>query len=505
MSGVVLEIETLRPPRFDCALLNRLGVSIRRLVADSRKVRNGDTFAAFPGEHLDGRAFIPHSIAAGANAVLWDNEGFRWDTRWPTPNLGIAGLRERLGVIASHIYGNPSARLSLIGVTGTNGKTSCCHWLAQAFSALGDKSAVIGTLGNGPWGGLRETDATTPDAIALHELLRDFLAQGVGLVAMEASSHGLTQGRVNGVSFALALFTNLSRDHLDYHGDMHCYARAKAGLFALPGLKRAVLNLDDGFGVELAGMLAPSEVGVVGYGFEVRQRFEFPVLRASKLRAGAQGVEFDVASPWGDAHLHSEVLGRFNAANLLAVLATLLASGVALEDSVRVLSEATPVSGRMQRLGGGKLPTVVIDYAHTPDALEKVLSSLRELMGTASANAKLSCVFGCGGDRDRGKRPLMGAVAARIADQVVITSDNPRSEDPLVIMEQIAGGIDTRNYRVIGDRAQAISEAISDAVAGDVVLIAGKGHETYQEIAGVKRSFSDSAVANTALGNAGWA
>ena len=485
---------------FDPAVLQRLGVPIERLCADSRRVQPGDTFVAYPGEAHDGRRHIADAIAAGAAAVLWERQGYAWDAAWQLPNLGIEGLRGAVGDIASHVYGHPSRQLWVIGVTGTNGKTSCAHWLAQSLSALGRKAAVLGTLGNGFPGALSASPNTTPDAIAVHALLREYLDQGAQCVAMEVSSHGLAQGRVNGVAFDVALLTNLSRDHLDYHGDMQTYARTKAGLFAWRGLKHAVLNLDDEFGADLAQAIDRGRTNVVGYGQlhgEVHGR---------DLELTGAGLEMLVHTPWGDGRMRSGLLGAFNASNLLGVLATLLVSDVKLDDALRQLSAVTAPPGRMQRLGGDGAPLVVVDYAHTPDALEKVLRTLREIMAlpkpdAAARHPVLACVFGCGGERDKGKRPLMGEVAARMADSVIVTSDNPRGEDARAIIADIIAGLGA-NHHIIEDRASAIYHAVTQAQPGDIVLIAGKGHEQYQEMHGEKLPFSDLDVAQRALRDA---
>lgn len=475
-------------------LLAELGVKVERLTADSRQVRPGDTFVACPGERQDGRRYIAQAVAAGAGSVLWDSEGFAWEPAWRVPNLGIPGLRNRLGEIAAQVYGDPSRGLWMIGVTGTNGKTSCAHWLARCLSASGRKTAVIGTLGNGFPDGLSPSPNTTPDAITLQAQLKDYLDQGAVCAAMEVSSHGLAQGRVNGIHFDVALLTNLSRDHLDYHGDMANYAAAKAGLFAWPGLRYAVLNLDDPFGAELASRLGCSGVRVVGYSLEGNTAGCHLAVTARNLAVTAQGIGFEVASPWGMAKVESRVLARFNAYNLLGTLAALLVSGVELNVAVQELGKLAPVAGRLQQLGGHGKPLVVVDYAHTPDALDKVLQALREIV----PGGELGCVFGCGGDRDRGKRPLMGGVASRRADRVIVTSDNPRGENPRAIIDEIIAPMGA-NYHVEEDRASAIEEAIRGAGPNDVVLIAGKGHETYQEIRGVKLPFNDVEVAQRAL------
>ena len=479
----------------EASVLAQLGTEVTHLVADSWQVRQGDTFAAYPGERLDGRKFIAQAVAAGASAVLWERAGFEWNAAWKVPNLPVDGLRDKIGEIASQVYGEPSRQLRTIGITGTNGKTSCCHWIAQCLTDLGKKTAMVGTIGNGFPGALAPSANTTPDAVSLHALLRDYLTDGAKCVAMEVSSHGLVQGRVNGVHFDIAVLTNLSRDHLDYHGDMASYAAAKAGLFRWPDLQYAVLNMDDPFGVELAGKLGCSGVQTVGYSLEGKHEgCRFAVL-ARDLVADAQGLRFKAVTPWGTAQLSSKLLGRFNASNLLAALAALLVSGIALEDAVRELGQVESVAGRMQRLGGAGKPLVVVDYAHTPDALEKVLGTLREIMDDKN---RLICVFGCGGERDRGKRPLMGEVASRLADSVIVTSDNPRGEDARAIIDEIIAGMGA-NYHLIDDRAAAIDAAVREAQPDDVVLIAGKGHEDYQEIKGEKLPFADADVARRVL------
>ena len=499
------------PMLFDFRIFDGLNVKISSLATDSRVVKQGDTFLAYAGERSDGRNFIHQAIAAGANAVLWEPEGLVWDPVWKAPNLPIAGLRAKAGIIADYVYGHPSQKLWLIGITGTNGKTSCSHWIAQALTALGKKTAVIGTLGTGFCEALEPTANTTPDAVFLQEKMADLLRHGVCCLAMEVSSHGIMQERINGSTFSVALFTNLSRDHLDYHGSMEAYAAAKARLFRWPGLRYAVLNLDDAFGVGLSNHLLETDVQIIGYGFteaatQTRDTMKFKILRGYNLKAGARGLKFDIEFEGEHLELETEVTGRFNASNLLGVLATLLASGIRLIDAARALREIRPVAGRMQQLGGGDQPLVFVDYAHTPDAMEKVLTALREILHSSPArgiesearNPKLICVFGCGGDRDRGKRSLLGEVTTRLADEVIITSDNSRQEDPDVIISEIVAGAGV-NHRIEKDRAKAIFGAIHYTKSGDVVLIAGKGHEAYQEIGGQKFPFNDVEVAKQVL------
>jgi UDP-N-acetylmuramoyl-L-alanyl-D-glutamate--2,6-diaminopimelate ligase len=467
-------------------ILERLGVKVETLVSDSRKAMPGTVFVAYPGEARDGRDFIPQAVARRADGVLWESEHYQWDPALAVPNAGVVGLKARIGEIAAHVYGEPSRALHTVGVTGTNGKTSVAHWIAQTLSQLGRKTAVIGTVGNGFPDALTPALNTTPDAIELQQRLAHYRQQGATACAMEVSSLGLVQGRLNGTRFDIAVLTNLSRDHLDYHGDMDSYAAAKARLFAWPELEWAVLNTDDAFGQRLENEVGSARVA--GYGFRRG------AVVGDRLQLSQAGLHLHLHTDWGDADLDAPLLGRFNAANLLAVLATLLVSDVKLEDACRALAHITPPPGRMQTLGGGVHPLVVVDYAHTPDALDKVLATLREIVG----GGRLICVFGCGGNRDRGKRPLMGEAVARGADEIWVTSDNPRNEDPSHIIDDILAGI-AGKPQVEPDRARAIFEAIGNAHQGDVVLIAGKGHEDYQEIAGKRLPFSDVAAAKKAL------
>ena len=485
--------EIAAPDADVAALLAKLALPIARITSDSRQVRPGDAFAAYRGTRQDGRAFIPDAIARGAGAILWDVQGFVWNREWKVPHLPIEGLKTRLGAIADVVYGHPSRELWMVGVTGTNGKTSCAHWTAAGLNASDRRAAVLGTLGNGLWGALEDASNTTADAALLHETLRGFAATGAQAVAMEVSSHGLDQGRVNGVAFDVALFTNLSRDHLDYHGTMAAYGAAKAKLFAWPGLRVGVINADDPFGQSLIDAARGHGRKVLTYGFGAAD------IVGTRLAASTSGLAFAVETPWGKGEIHTQLVGAFNAANLLGVLGVLLVSGAGLEPTLGFLAGVEAPPGRMQRLGGQGAPLVVIDYAHTPDALDKVLTSLRPAV---AGGGELVCVFGCGGDRDRGKRPEMGRVAARLADRIIVTSDNPRSEEPGAITSDIVHGIretGNRRYAVEIDRATAIATAIREAKAVDVVLLAGKGHEPYQETAGVRQAFLDADHAARAL------
>lgn len=469
------------------AELDRLGVKTTRLVIDSRRVQPGDVFVALPGHHVDGRTYAADAAARGAAAVLYESGT---PLSLPVPSLPVTGLSRLVGETAHLVYGRPSEHLWLAGVTGTNGKTSVSQWIAQALIRMGRSCAVMGTLGNGFPGHLADSPNTTPDAVSVHGALAGFAAQGAVACAMEVSSIGIEEGRVNGVKFDVAVFTNLTRDHLEYHGSMEAYAAAKERLFEWPGLDAAVLNLDDPVGNGLAAKLAGS-VPVIGYTLEARHGGD-RVLNACDISMGGAGIAFVLDG----VRFEAPLVGRFNVANLLAVIGALLAADEPLADIAAVLRHIEPPPGRMQAVGGDGEPLVVVDYAHTPDALEKALGALRD---TAEARGgKLACVFGCGGDRDPGKRPLMGATAERLADRVLLTSDNPRSEEPLAIIEDIVRGMQHRPP-VEPDREAAIRRVIHEAGEGDVILVAGKGHEPYQEIAGRKRPFSDLALAKDAL------
>ena len=493
-------------PRAIVAHLEALGVPLSDLTADSRAVKMGSVFAAYPGTVRDGRAFIADAIGRGAAAILWERQGFAWNPRWTLPNVAVDGLRARISGIAGEAYGNPSDALWMAGVTGTNGKTSVSQWIASALDALGRRSAVIGTLGNGLVGERSEARNTTPDAIVLQRLLAEYLRRGARHVAMEVSSHGLDQERVAGIKYDAAVFTNLTRDHLDYHGTMDAYAEAKYRLFSARGLTHAVVNVDDEWGARFAGRLAASGLEVVTFGLVPERRgAKRPRLAASDVLLSDAGVRFRVDSEWGAGTVETAVLGAFNVSNLLAVAGALVAAGVPFAEALSAIAALAPVPGRLERLGGGTAPLVVIDYAHTPDALEKALQALRHVLdSTALRNpsrgrGRLICVFGCGGDRDAGKRPLMGEVAARLSDHVVVTSDNPRNEDPKAIIAQVLAGVPSGRAEAMEDRQVAIFSALHQAAAGDVVLLAGKGHETYQEIAGNRHPFSDREVAAAAL------
>ncbi|MDI1309809.1 MAG: UDP-N-acetylmuramoyl-L-alanyl-D-glutamate--2,6-diaminopimelate ligase [Methylotenera sp.] len=476
------------------SILSSFNQSFTSITADSRKVQAGSLFLAYPGLHNDGRQYIAQAIQAGASAVIWEQVGYAWNDAWSSQvsNLAVQDLKQHVGRIAAEFYQNPSSKLTMVGVTGTNGKTSVSQWLAQCLTLLGKKTAVLGTIGNGFLGAQTEAANTTPDAILLQAMLADYVEQQADAVAMEVSSHGLDQGRVNGVSFDVAVLTNLSRDHLDYHETIEAYAAAKQKLFAWEGLSTAIINIDDAFGQSLTNTLKAQAKPYLTYGLTSAD------VQGSELKLHDAGLTMQVSTPQGSALFSAPVLGRFNAYNVLAVLTTLLALEVSLPDALDAIANIKPVLGRMQQFGGGALPLVVIDYAHTPDALEKVLSTLKEQIDLAENSAKLICVFGCGGDRDAGKRPLMGNIASKLADQVYVTSDNPRSENPATIIAAVVSEMKA-GYVIDSDRANAINAAILGANAEDIVLVAGKGHENYQEISGVKLPFDDALIAQAAL------
>ena len=450
----------------------------RGLAADSRRVRPGDLFFALRGRQYDGRQYLAAAAAAGAVAALVDGEVPPPDA--PLPCVAVADLRQRMGGIASRFHGHPSRALHLAAVTGTNGKTTVSQLLAQLVRACGYDCGVIGTLGAGLDGGVSGALHTTPDALELQATLAGWARAAVPFVSLEASSHALDQGRLGGVEVDTAVFTNLSRDHLDYHGDMASYGAAKARLFALPGLRTAVLNADDAFGATLAASLPPG-VGCLRYALRAGDA----ELLLSGLKCDERGLRARLHSPWGSAPLRCSLLGTFNAANLAAALAAALSAGLPFDEVVAAAASLRPVPGRLQPLRYPGSPLVVIDYAHTPDALAQVLAALR-----APLRGRLILVFGCGGERDRGKRAAMARAATAGADFSIVTSDNPRREDPLGIIADIEAGMHGE-YRVEVDRAAAIAAALRMAGPGDCVLIAGKGHEDYQLVGGRRLPFSD--------------
>jgi UDP-N-acetylmuramoyl-L-alanyl-D-glutamate--2,6-diaminopimelate ligase len=478
---------------------------ISGIETDSRRVARGDLFLACAGTRTHGAGYIDDAVRAGAVAVAYEaGAGVdpRVDGRYPAavPLLGVAGLGRQLGIIAARFYAEPSRDMMVVGITGTNGKTSCCHYLAQSLIRDGAPCGVIGTLGYGAYGALHPGVYTTPEAVILQGELAAMRAAGIKRVVMEVSSHALEQERTQGVAFDGAIFTNLTRDHLDFHGDLTAYAQAKKKLFHVPGLCYAVINHDDAFGRELLAEVERPIVAVrYGLGDEVRQADGGRYVHGTIVQRDLSGMELQITSSWGEGCLRTVLLGRFNAGNLLAVLSMLLLMELPLADALARLANLRAVPGRMERFGGaGARPLVIVDYAHTPDALKQVLQTLRP-----HCAGRLWCVFGCGGDRDRGKRPLMGAMAERYADRVVVTSDNPRHEDPLAIIDQILVGI-ARADAVdrVPDRADALRQAITGAQNGDIVLVAGKGHEDYQQVGDERLPFSDRVQVSRLLGEA---
>ena len=474
------------------------GLAIAGLVQDSRAVRPGDAFVAIAGFGAHGLNFVAQAEAAGAAAVLCEapvpTEFAEVVESARVPVIAVPRLRARLGTLADRFHEAPSRTMTTVGVTGTNGKTSTVQLIAQAWTLQGRVAGTIGTLGAGLYGQVEPTGFTTPLVLRTHALLAELRDAGAQAVAMEVSSHALDQGRVDGVHFAVAVFTNLTRDHLDYHGTMDAYGEAKAKLFAWPGLGAAVLNLDDPHGHALFDDVRARDA-VPAIGVSARGDAD-ATLSAEDVVLDLAGIAFTL-HVGGEAHpVRSPLLGRFYVDNLLAVAGVLHAQGETPATIAGLLSQLAPVHGRMNRLGGdGGRPLVVVDYAHTPDALAQALDALR-----AHAQGRVLCVFGCGGDRDAGKRPQMAAIAEAYADVVFVTDDNPRTEDgDTIVADILAGFVDTAKVQVVRDRGAAIAQAVAEALAGDLVLIAGKGHEPYQEIHGVQHPFDDTEAARAAL------
>ena len=491
-------VQHLADTRAACDWLASHGA--RALATDSRRVRQGDVFIAWPGHALDGRQYVKAALAAGAVACLVEADGVAaFEFGADAPVAALAGLKARTGEIAGAFYGRPSEALAVVATTGTNGKTSTAWWTAQALRQLGRRCGVIGTLGIGepPGDGpaaMQSTGLTTPDPVTVQRALRGFADGGFAACAIEASSIGIVEQRLAGTRIAVALFTNFTQDHLDFHGSMAAYWEAKSVLFDWPGLRAAVVNLDDPKGEEIVARLRGP------------QAWTYSLHRDATLLAEAigyrdGGLAFDVVEGAGRAPVRSQLIGEYNVSNLLAVIGGLRALGVPLADAAAACAVLSSVPGRMQRVEASRPgPAVIVDYAHSPDALEKALQALRPL--AAQRGGRLWAVFGCGGNRDTAKRPMMGAIAQRLADRVVLTSDNPRHEAPAAILAQIRAGIaaDAREVKVIEDRRAAIAAAVREAGDADVILLAGKGHEDYQEVAGTKLPFSDIEEARFALG-----
>jgi UDP-N-acetylmuramoyl-L-alanyl-D-glutamate--2,6-diaminopimelate ligase len=482
-------------------------VAIAGVALDSRAVRAGYLFLAVAGRHVHGVDFVADALAAGAAAVVWEPSESIGEDAEPlrmaaVPVVAVENLGQQVSLIADRFHGHPSRDLFVVGVTGTDGKTSCTHFIAQALHTAQTQCGLIGTLGYGFYGALRAGLHTTPDALTLQQEMAALRDGGAQAVAMEVSSHGLDQGRAAGVAIDVAVLTNLSRDHLDYHGNELAYAQAKRRLFTQPGLGAAVLNLDDAFGQSLLAEL-PATLAVVGYTQDAGTLGRSPRpntrwVAARHVLTSTQGMTLGVHSSWGEGDLRTRLLGRFNASNLLAALAVLLLRGIDFADALQRLSRVHTVPGRMEAFGGGaSQPLVVVDYAHTPRALEQVLIALRE-----HCAGHLWCVFGAGGERDIGKRPLMGAIAERLADHVVLTDDNPRHEDATQIVMDILTGMENPDaVYVQRNRAEAIAQAVACSDPGDIVIVAGKGHEDYQQIGDRRLPYSDRDQVRALLGD----
>ncbi|HEX7892127.1 MAG TPA: UDP-N-acetylmuramoyl-L-alanyl-D-glutamate--2,6-diaminopimelate ligase [Ramlibacter sp.] len=485
----------LRTPRQAADWLRQRGVA--ELHCDSRKVGAGDGFIAWPGAATDGRKFVPAALQQGAKACIVEHAG---SEAYGFANDAVAayeGLKAATGPIGALFYGEPTKQLDVLAVTGTNGKTSTAWWLAQALTHLKPPvpCGIVGTLGIGRPPHVEHTGLTTPDPVLMQRHFRRFLQEGAKACAIEASSIGIVERRLDGTRIRVAGFTNFTQDHLDYHGSMEAYWDAKEELFRWPGLQAAVVNVDDEKGELLEDRLQGGAIDLWTYSCVRDAR-----LRALEIGYTSEGLRFLVAEGGERHELRTKLIGQYNVSNLLGVVGMMRAIGVPLAAAVAACADLLPVPGRMERLNEVGKPLVAVDYAHTPDALEKGLQALRDL--AAQRGGQLWCVFGCGGDRDATKRPLMAAVAEKNADRVVVTSDNPRSEKPEAIISQILLGLSHRDsVEVQADRARAIAETVAAAAPGDVILVAGKGHEDYQEIAGVKHPFSDQAHALAALRN----
>ncbi len=471
------------------------------LHTDSRRIGSGDGFIAWPGAATDGRVHVPSALAQGASACLVERDGMEAYGFSGDQIASYHHLKLATGPLAAAYYEAPSALLDIVAVTGTNGKTSTAWWLAQALSGLSKPCAVVGTLGIGIPPDVVHNGLTTPDPVLLQQQFREFVDGGTMVCAMEASSIGLAEHRLDGTHIRVAVFTNFTQDHLDYHGSMPAYWQSKLALFSWPGLQAAVVNVDDAKGPSLLESLQSRGLDLWSFSVEGPAR-----LQARGIHLGTEGLCFTVVEGHSQHVLRTQLIGQYNVSNLLGVIGSMRALGVPLADAVAACGSLQPAPGRMECLHAPGQPLVAIDYAHTPDALEKALDALRPLSG--QRDGKLWCVFGCGGDRDAVKRPLMGAVAYKNADRVVVTSDNPRNEDAAVIIQHIVQGAPAGALQAEPDRSAAIAAAIAGAEPHDVLLVAGKGHEDYQEAAGVRRAFSDRAEAIKALqarGATAWA
>lgn len=473
--------------------------SIIGLALDSRDIIKGYVFIALAGSKQHGMAYIDQAINNGACAMIYDPAGIEStlvEDSSQIPMIAINGLAVKLGHIAARFYGNPSELMTVIGITGTNGKTSCSQFLSQIL----DDSSVIGTLGWGEWSNLQKTINTTPDALEMQRILAELLKANKKAVAIEVSSHGLDQGRINGVAIKGAIYTNISRDHLDYHGTMDAYIQAKLLLLKSVGLAFVVVNLDDVFSDQIVAAV-PEKVEIWGFSVKGKTRSNCTNIIAENILTTDNGIEFELYCHGNKHRIKAPIYGHFNVENILTVFTTMLAMGVAEAEAIKRLEFIRPIPGRMERLGDERSPLIFVDYAHTPDALDKVLSSIKKHCTQA-----LWVVFGCGGDRDKGKRSQMGQIATQWADHVIITDDNPRYENALDIVNDILKGCEDKisltispNVEVIQDRALAIQSVLARAAAKDCIVVAGKGHELYQEVNGVRLNFSDSQVISDAL------
>ena len=468
------------------SVLKKIGNHFSDISNDSRHTKKNSLFLAYPGMHHDGRDYIEAAIKKGAKAILYEKKNFVWKKSWNTKNFPVKDLKNKEGEIANIFFKEPSKQLLAIGITGTNGKTSCAYWMAEIQNLMGKKTGVIGTLGFG-YKKLKSHAYTTPDAISSHRILKQFKDKKMKSVVMEVSSHALSQGRVNGILFDVAVFTNLTRDHLDYHLNFKNYFNEKKKLFYFPSIKVAVINIDDLYGKKLKTLLTKNKTKVLSYGIKSGD------IRATDIAYSNSSTSFRIGYKKQIYQVEAPLVGEFNVYNLLAVIASLIASGYSIQKIVKQISLISQVPGRMERLGSKNTPKIFVDYAHTPDALKKVLETLKK-----QTDGNLICIFGCGGDRDTGKRKDMAQVASKIADINFITSDNPRNENPKNIINEISKYM-KGSYRIELDRDKAINKAIKHAKKNDVILIAGKGHETYQEIKGVRYPFSDQKYARKAL------
>ncbi len=468
---------------------------IQRLCNDSRHCHPGDCFVAYKTSAVDRRDFIDQVIASGASAIIY--EANQADSRLAdlaVPSLAISNLFQCLSEVAEAVYGNASRDMLTIGVTGTNGKSSIVYYLAQAFTLLKQSAAMIGTFGNGFIDHLALTENTTPGVIEAYRLLAEFKQQGADVVAMEVSSHALVENRLDGMSIDTAVFTQLSRDHLDFHGSMQAYAQAKQQLFEWPDLSCAVFNIDDSYGRQWASLYVET-MNVIATSCDKSNDWPGDIIQLIDASMGERDTALIIATPWGELSTSTILLGDFNIANLLSVIAVLGSQGISLVQMQSIIPQLQPAPGRMQVYGGGKVARVVVDYAHTPDALQKALQALRPY-----CQGRLWCVFGCGGDRDQGKRPEMAAVAGQYADQIVVTNDNPRTESPQVITDEIMAGFKKAdNVQLVHEREKAIALACQQAHINDIILVAGKGHESYQIIGNDRIAFDDREVVQRCL------